>query len=296
MRFAQYPSRRDEAWRYSDLRAALNRIEGPEIELRGEGHVIERMMAGFDQEMPNTIVSAGSAKSVIERFDAEEGVEFRAETVAVAQGATFSRVVLQAGLGAALNLITVELLEGAAFRQFTLAEGADLARLETQVVIAEPGAHVELFGVYLADKGRHADLTSHVLLKAEGAIVRQLTRGVARKGGRGVFQGKFKVERKAQKTDAEMRHNALLLEQGAEVFAKPELEIYADDVACGHGNTVGQLDENALFYLRQRGIPQAEARAMITRAFLMEAIPGWLEDEVRAEVEGRIDAWLRAAP
>ena len=92
-----------------------------------------------------------------------------------------------------------------------------------------------------------------------------------------------------------MEHNALLLEEGAEVFAKPELEIYADDVQCAHGNTAGQLDEEAIFYLRQRGIPEVEARAMITRAFLIEALPDWLDEAVRGEVEARIDAWLGAS-
>ena len=92
-------------------------------------------------------------------------------------------------------------------------------------------------------------------------------------GGRGVFQGKFHVPRSVgQHTDADMQHQALLLENGAEVFAKPELEIYADDVECAHGNTSGQLDESALFYMRQRGIPVAEARAMLTEAFIAEAL------------------------
>jgi Fe-S cluster assembly protein SufD len=93
-----------------------------------------------------------------------------------------------------------------------------------------------------------------------------------------------------------MEHNALLLEEGAEIFAKPELEIYADDVACSHGNTAGQLDENAVFYLRQRGLPEADARAMITRAFLIEALPDWLDEASRGEAEARIGEWLGTAP
>ena len=129
----------------------------------------------------------------------------------------------------------------------------------------------------------------------ERCLLRQLVRGAARKGGRAVFQGKFLVERAGQKTDAEMAHNALLLEEGAEVFAKPELEIYADDVACAHGNTAGQIDEDAVFYLRQRGIPDVDARAMITRAFLLEALPDWMDEALCAEIEARIDAWLGVA-
>ena len=105
-------------------------------------------------------------------------------------------------------------------------------------------------------------------------------------GGRGVFQGKFIVPRNSgQQSDASMQHNALLLEEGAEVFAKPELEILADDVQCAHGNTSGALDANQLFYLRQRGIPLEKARALLTEAFIAEALEtaGEHEDVLRAE-------------
>jgi Fe-S cluster assembly protein SufD len=125
--------------------------------------------------------------------------------------------------------------------------------------------------------------------------VRQLVKGAARAGGRGVFQGKFRVDRAAQLTDARMRHSALLLEAAAEAFAKPELEIYADNVQCAHGSTSGQLDADALFYLRQRGLPEPAARALLTRAFLAEALPDWLPEPQRAEVEARIDRWLAGA-
>jgi Fe-S cluster assembly protein SufD len=214
----------------------------------------------------------------------------------VAPGAEFTRIVLQPAASEATIVCTGEVFlgDGALFRQFALAEGGKLARVETDVWTGAK-SRVELGGVYLAAKARHADLTSQVMLGAEGTEVRQLVRGAARKGGRGVFQGRFKVERGAQKTDAQMEHNALLLEEGAEVFAKPELEIYADDVQCAHGNTAGQLDEAAIFYLRQRGLPEVEARALITRAFLIEAVPNWLDESIRADVEARVDRWLGAA-
>ncbi|HOY80460.1 MAG TPA: SufD family Fe-S cluster assembly protein, partial [Hyphomonadaceae bacterium] len=205
-----------------------------------------------------------------------------------------SLVTIQQEGDVALAHRKVRLGQGATFRQFVVAGGAQYARIETEIEVAGSGAKVELNGVYLVAKGRHADLTSQVVMQADHAEVRQIVRGAARKGGRGVFQGRFKVERAAQKADAKMEHNALLLEDGAEVFAKPELEIYADDVQCAHGNTSGQLDEAAIFYLRQRGLPEIEARAMITRAFLIEALPDWLDEAIHAEVEARIDAWLGA--
>jgi len=153
---------------------------------------------------------------------------------------------------------------------------------------------VELNGAYLVGRGRHADLTSVITHKAPGATTRQLIKGVAAKGGRGVFQGKIVVERAAQQTDARQYHHGMLLEAGAEVFAKPELMIHADDVQCAHGNTAGGLDERALFYMRSRGVPEAQARALLIESFLVEAIPDGLGAEIRDELETRIRAWLEA--
>ena len=131
-------------------------------------------------------------------------------------------------------------------------------------------------------------------LASTGVYVSELCLGAMTFGGTGVFQGKFFVPRTAgQYTDADMQHKALLLEDGAVVFAKPELEIYADDVECAHGNTSGALDDDQLFYMRQRGLPEKTARALLTQAFVAEAFAeaGALEEVLRAEAE----AWLAAA-
>jgi Fe-S cluster assembly protein SufD len=240
-------------------------------------------------------VGAGTRRLLVETLEASAGVAARALDVAVGEGGELTRIVLQGGGDVVLSRAAVTLAAGAQFRQFVLAEGARLARIETDVVAAGAGARIELSGVYLAGPGRHADLTSGVRLAAPSAEVRQLVKGAARAGGRGVFQGKFRVDRAAQLTDARMRHSALLLEAAAEAFAKPELEIYADNVQCAHGSTSGQLDADALFYLRQRGLPEPAARALLTRAFLAEALPDWLPEPQRAEVEARIDRWLAGA-
>jgi Fe-S cluster assembly protein SufD len=334
MELLDLPSRRTEAWKWSDLRAAMGDqeavligtgampAEGPIAalaQMMGDGYgpsalVIEAPGEAFDSRMTegdagqvgSVTVKAGATATMVEQLHVS-GSRLRPFLpaylrVEVEPGATLQRVIIQensAPVGEAdaaivLNETVIALGAGASFRQFVLGEGAKLARIETTVTAAE-GATVEMNAVYLASAKRHVDLTSRVAHTAPGVNTRQLVRGVARKGGRGVFQGKFLVERAGQKTDASMQHNALLLEEGAEVFAKPELEIYADDVACAHGNTAGQLDEDAVFYLRQRGIPDAQARAMITRAFLMEALPDWLDDELHGEIEARIDAWLGAS-
>jgi len=164
------------------------------------------------------------------------------------------------------------------------------------VSVEGDGAEVTLNGAYLAGAGRHADLTSMIEHKAPGGVTRQLIKGIARKGGRGVFQGKIVVERAAQKTDARQHHQGLLLEDGAEIFAKPELRIHADDVQCAHGNTAGGLDERALFYMRSRGIPEAQARALLIEGFLAETIPEGLPEELHSELLEMMRAWLAESP
>mgnify|MGYP000237516316 CR=1 FL=1 len=285
------PNRRVEGWRWSDLSAALAGQYPPLA--GGERHVIAQLAEAaenLDQHLVREGVGHILVHTVGEKVQDARALEFDVEA-----GGSVTLVTLQRGGDVALAHRKVRLGEGATFRQFIVADGARYARIETEIETVGPDAKVELNSVYMTAKGRHADLTSLVKLGAPGAEIRQLVRGVARKGGRGVFQGKFLVERAAQKTDAEMQHNALLLEEGAEVFAKPELEIYADDVQCAHGNTAGQLNEDAIFYLRQRGIPDAVARAMITRAFLIEALPEWLDEPLRVDVEARIDQWLEGA-
>jgi Fe-S cluster assembly protein SufD len=131
---------------------------------------------------------------------------------------------------------------------------------------------VRLDGVYLLRDKRHADLTTIVTHDGVDGVTMQMAKGVVRDQARGVFQGRIIVAEGADRTDARMEHHALILSDRAEVDAKPELEIYADDVACSHGNTVGALDEDALFYARQRGIPEIEAKALLTEAFIGEVI------------------------
>jgi len=208
-------------------------------------------------------------------------------------GARLNRTIYQRGTTAEVLAATasVQLDEGADFTQTVLAFGAKLARIETRVMHQQTGAKATLNAAYLCAAGHHADLTTEVRHGAPACVTRQVTKGAVLDAGRGVYQGKFLVPRNiGQKTDADMQHNALLLEEGAEVFAKPELEIYADDVECAHGNTSGALDANQFFYLRQRGIPEAEARALLTEAFIAEALEaaGDLEDVLREQAR----AWL----
>jgi Fe-S cluster assembly protein SufD len=287
---AELPNRRTEAWKYSDLRAAF---DGASPRMAGDGDVIECLAAGAGRADVRTIAS-GKSDIFVDHIEGE-GFQPSAETIHVGAGGTYHRIVLQTGVGVPLSFCRVRLGAGATFRQFVLAEGAKLARIETHVSIEGEGAHVELNGLYMCGEGRHADLTSVIEHKAGAGQTRQLIKGVARKGGRGVFQGKIVVAHGAQKTDARQYHHGLLLEEGAEVFAKPELLIHADDVQCAHGNTAGGLDETALFYMRSRGVPEAQARALLIEAFLTETVPDWAPPDVREEIEARIRACLGGA-
>lgn len=282
------PNRRVEAWKYSDLRAAWG--DAPAPSFSGEGDVITRLARSAAQHHALTVADGEHKLQVLhvkgdgaEAYDVEVGV-----------GARFDRVVMQTGAGVCLARATVRLQRGAQFRQMIFAEGGRLARIETHVTLAGEGAQCAMSAAYCAASGRHADLTSGIVHEAPLCVTHQTVRGVVRSGGRGVFQGKIIVAEGAQKTDARQHHDALLLEEGGEIDAKPELEIYADDVQCAHGNTVGALDDAALFYMRARGIPDAVARALLIEAFVRNVMPDWLPEAQRADIEARMAAWLGA--
>lgn len=289
------PMRRNEAWKYSDVRAALGETALPDADPAFSDRSVIVQLAHAKARLTTEALSPGETGEQVVRLEAD-GLDVSASDIHVPDGAMLTRIVLQSNTGVTMNHARIRLGKGARYRQFVLAFGSRLTRIETEIHIEGEDAAVDMFGVYLAAKGRHADLTSHIAHKATSGVTQQLVRGAVRAGGRGVFQGKILVAKGAQKTDARQHHDALLLEEGAEVNAKPELEIYADDVSCAHGNTAGALDDKALFYMRARGIPEAAARAMLTAAFLQAAAPDWLPHVLHNEVQERIAAWLETAP
>ena len=170
----------------------------------------------------------------------------------------------------------VRLGAGASYDSFALTLGGRLVRNEARVTLASPGAECRINGAYAAFGDSHVDNTTLIDHVAAGATSREIFMGVIGDTARGVFQGKILVRKHAQKTDGHQLHKAILLSSGAEVDAKPELEIYADDVKCTHGATAGKLDETMLFYLNSRGILRGQARQMLIQAFLAGAL-----DEIR---------------
>ncbi|MEM5517529.1 SufD family Fe-S cluster assembly protein [Henriciella sp. AS95] len=241
------------------------------------------------------VVRSGCSISTVERYAGSAGFSSVLLEFGLQDGASVDRTIVQRGTkDQAVGVTTTATLEkGASFEQTALGFGAKVSRVETHVDFAGTDASATINSAYLVGDGYHMDFTSHVRHGAESCTTRQLTKGAVAKGGRGVFQGKFLVPRTVgQFTDANMQHQALLLESGAEVFAKPELEIYADDVECEHGNTSGQLDEAALFYMRQRGIPANQARALLIEAFVIEALEG-AHPSVRESMIEAARAFLR---
>jgi len=209
----------------------------------------------------------------------------------LAKGAKLTRTVLHNDHADATRIATTQInaWANAEINQHTLSFGAGLSRLETRIASLGSDLKANVHGAYLLNDKRHCDMTSYIDLGAESAHVRQSVKGVVTNKARGVFQGKFHVRRPAQFTDAEMRHDAIMLSDTCEIRSKPELEIYADDVACAHGNTVGALDESALFYMRQRGIPVRQARAMLTQAFVAQSFDGMADN---SDFMALITNWL----
>jgi Fe-S cluster assembly protein SufD len=213
--------------------------------------------------------------------------------VHVAAGATLAHVKLQDESAAAFHMATLyaDVAEGASYDGFTLTTGARLARNEMHVSLAGANAHAAINAAQVLRGHQHADFTTVVSHDAPGGASRQTVKNVLADHARGVFQGKIEVARAAQKTDGYQMNQALLLSEHAEIDCKPQLEIYADDVKCSHGATVGALDPEQLFYLLSRGITPPEARGLLVRAFLAEALDMVAHDGARALLDGVLERW-----
>lgn len=262
--------------------------------------ILIRRMAGpgASHAQARLSVGPGASVTVIESFDgagkyfANSVTEFH-----LGDGAALTRFVLQDGSdeGVETSLWTGELDGDAVFSAAALLLGAKACRFETRLHCRGDGARLDLKSASALGRARHADATSLVIHDAEDCTTRQLHKSALKDRARGVFQGKFLVERGAQKTDAQMNANALLLSEKAEADHKPELEIYADDVQCAHGATSGALDEDALFYMRQRGLDEEAAKTLLIEAFLGDVFSGIAHSGVHAVFERRLKHWLGGA-
>ena len=191
-----------------------------------------------------------------------------------------------------LSTWLVELGADARYDAFQFSTGASLTRNQVYLCFAGEGSAADISGAFLLRARQHCDTTLLVEHRVPRCTSRELFKGVLDGEARGVFQGKIIVSPGAQKTDGKQMAGALLLSETAEFDSKPELEIFADDVVCGHGSTSGQIDEELLFYLEARGIPESQARALLIQAFVGEALEK-VEDETLREALGHASAdWL----
>ncbi|WP_171231618.1 SufD family Fe-S cluster assembly protein [Ruegeria sp. HKCCA4812] len=178
------------------------------------------------------------------------------------------------------------------YKSFTLTVNGVLTRNEQVVELTGDDAVAHVAGACVGDGDFHHDDTVFITHDAVNCESRQVFKKVLRNGATGVFQGKILVKEGAQKTDGYQISQSLLLDDDSQFLAKPELEIYADDVACSHGSTSGAIDETALFYLRSRGVPVKDATNMLTLAFLAEAVDEIEDSALAEEIVSRLEGWL----
>jgi Fe-S cluster assembly protein SufD len=188
--------------------------------------------------------------------------------------------------------VFARLRDRALFKSFTLTANGALTRNEAVIEMLGHDARAHVAGAAVGDGAFHHDDTVFVTHAGERCESRQVFKKVLKNGAVGVFQGKILVRPGAQKTDGYQISQALLLDEASQFLAKPELEIYADDVKCSHGSTSGAIDETALFYLRSRGLPRAAAQALLVLAFLAEAITEIEDEEIADDIRGRLEGWL----
>lgn len=203
------------------------------------------------------------------------------------------RFIDEAEGGVYTHATHITIARDAHYEGLNVTQGAGMTRNQIHAEIQGDNADCTLSGINLLSGTQHADTTITIEHQAPHCTSNQIYKNVLADKSRGVFQGKVHVHRAAQKTDGYQLSNTLLLSPLAEMDTKPELEIYADDVKCSHGATCGQLDEDPLFYMRARGIPLAQARAMLIESFLMQGVERVSDEAIVDEVHTQITEWLK---
>lgn len=246
-------------------------------------HYVIRIEAEAELTLLETGMSGARSNGVIE-VDLARGARFhhiaskRAVDPKVGIGHVFARVAAEAQ-----------------FKSFTLSVNGTMMRNEAVIDIVGDDAVAHIAAAVLGDGATapfHHDDTVFITHGAQRCESRQVFKKVLKNGAEGVFQGKILVKPGAQKTDGYQISQALLLDERSQFLAKPELEIYADDVKCSHGSTTGALDEDALFYLRSRGVPRERAIVFLVLSFLADALAEVESDELRERIYERLDVWL----
>ena len=214
--------------------------------------------------------------------------------VDIADGAQFHHIRAQGRdhERRAVTHLFARLGRAAQFKSFTLTANGVMTRNEAVIELLGEDAAAHIAGAAVGDGDFHHDDTVFVTHAAAGCESRQVFKKVLKNGAVGVFQGKILVKQGAQKTDGYQISQSLLLDEDSQFLAKPELEIYADDVKCSHGSTSGAIDDTALFYLRARGVPHRVAQSLLVLAFLAEAIQEIADEAIAEDIRMRLEGWL----
>ena len=241
-------------------------------------------------------IGAGAKARLLVSHVGPDGVAYRSNSfvaVDMAEAAEIAFVDLQSEGDAAQHVTTfsAELAKESKLRHLSVASGAALSRLQGFVTIKGERADLSVSGANMLSRSQHGDITWRIDHAVPGATSRVLYKSAVADTAFGAFQGLILVRAGAPKTDGKMMTRTLLLSDEAQFAAKPELEIYADDVQCGHGATIGKIDETALFYLMSRGIPRTDAEALLIRAYLAEALAPIGDKAIAASLEPILAAW-----
>jgi Fe-S cluster assembly protein SufD len=264
------------------LRVSRRTVEPLRIVLSGSGHL--RALIVLEADTALTIVETPAAGS-FSNVGIEAVVGPRAQLVLV-------RIAEQSPSAVQIEDIAVRVARDASFRAHVVNGGALLSRLDLRLTLKEEGANAYLSGASVLAGSLHADVTTEIYHASGKTRSEQLFKKAVGGRGRAVYQGKITVAEGANGSDSKQTAKAILLSDRAEADLKPELEILADDVKCAHGAAIGDLDADSLFYLRSRGVGESEARGLLIKAFLEDAIASIEDDGLRAEALGRVESDL----
>lgn len=289
-----------------DVVAAINQAfvsDGYAIDIAtnasAQGVVELQHLSAGGQTHSRFLVNAGAGckATFVERQTGQgEALVSSVTELDVAEGAEIVWIILQDQDDATSHLgqFNAKLGQGSKLTLFVMNAGGKLVRQEIRVAASGENSTFTLRGVNLLAGQAHCDVTMLLDHDAPHTNSTEVIRNVVRDSAHGVFQGQIRVAREAQKTDAKMSCNTLLLSDDADFSAKPELEIFADDVACGHGATVTEIEPQHMFYLMARGVPEPQARALLVKAFVAEVIEELGHEGLIEALEARLDAWFAA--
>ncbi|HTQ12798.1 MAG TPA: SufD family Fe-S cluster assembly protein [Rhizomicrobium sp.] len=267
---------------------------GPYVRVpRGEAGAIHLALTEGGHGRAVIVVEEGASLFLRETVSARDFANVAADIVLGAHARLTHLRFAPANAVAQVADYAVRVAGGASYIAHFANFGGRLSRTELHIALEGEGAQAHLSGVAVLE-GSHADVTTHVTHSVADTTSTQLFKYVAGGHGRGVYQGKVTVAPGADGSDSRQTAKGILLHDRAEINLKPELEILADDVKCAHGAAVGDLDADSLFYLRSRGIPQTEARALLMRAFLGDAVEAIADEAARADVWRAVEAALES--